>query len=285
MAKSFRQELVGVFGCPVDENPTVVIQDASFEAAGLFWHYLTLLVNPEDLGDAMQSIRALNLKGMNMTIPHKIACIAFLDEVDKSAKLIGAVNTVKNDNGKLIGYNTDGQGFTWALREENVALEGAVIALLGAGGAARAIAVETALAGASQLYIINRNEERGRTLADLVNKKTDCIAEYMKWETAMKVPEGVDILVNATSVGLYPDTGLPDIDMSCVTAELIVCDVVPNPAETPFLKEAKRLGAAKTIRGQGMLVYQGAIGFKIWTGEDAPIDAMKSAIQKAFNDN
>ena len=285
MAKSFRQELVGVFGYPVDENPTVVIQDAAFEAAGLFWHYLTLLVKPEDLKDAMQSIRALNLKGMNMTIPHKIACIPFLDEVDKSAKLIGAVNTVKNDGGKLIGYNTDGQGFTWALREENVALGGATIGLLGAGGAARAIAVETALDGAKKLYIINRNEQRGQELADLIDEKTNCETVYRKWEGIAKVPRDVDILVNATSVGLYPDTGMPDINMSCITQGLVVCDVIPNPAETPFLKEAKRLGAARTIRGQGMLVYQGAIGFKIWTGEDAPVDVMKSAIQKAFNDN
>lgn len=285
MAKSFRQELVGVFGYPVDENPTVVIQDAAFEAAGLFWHYLTLLVKPEDLGDAMQSIRALNLKGMNMTIPHKVACIPFLDEVDKSAKLIGAVNTVKNDGGRLIGYNTDGQGFTRALREENVPLEGAVIALLGAGGAARAIAVETALAGASRLYIINRNEERGRALADVINEKTDCEAEYIKWEGTAKIPDGIDILVNATSVGLYPDTSVPNIDMPGISKKLVVCDGVHNPPQTPFLKEAKKLGAKKTISGQGMLVYQGAIGFEIWTGEPAPVDVMMNALKKAFNDN
>ncbi len=282
MAENFRQELVGVFGYPVDENPTVVIQDAAFAAKGLFWHYLNLLVKPEDLGDAIASIRALNFKGMNMTIPHKVACMPFLDEIDKSAKLIGAVNTVKNDNGKLIGYNTDGQGFTRALKQEKVQIKGAVIALLGAGGAARAIAVETALEGAAKIYIINRNKERGQSLADLVNEKTGSKAEFIQWTGRAQKPAEADILVNATSVGLYPDTSLPDIDMSCVNGRLVVCDVIPNPPDTPFLKQAKKLGAAKIISGQGMLVYQGAIGFKIWTGMDAPIEAMKKAIRKAF---
>ena len=282
MAKNFRQELVGVFGYPVDENPTVVIQDAAFAAKGLFWHYLTLLVKPEDLGDAMQSIRALNLAGMNLTIPHKVACIEFLDEVDKSAQLIGAVNTVKNDGGKLIGYNTDGQGFTWALREEGVELKGATVALLGAGGAARAIAVETALAGAKKMYIINRNETRGQTLANLISGSTGCDAEYIKWQGTAHIPQDAGILVNATSVGLFPDTAIPDIDLGCITSSLVVCDGVHNPPETSFLKEAKRLGAAKTISGQGMLVYQGAIGFEIWTGEKAPVDVMMNALQEAF---
>lgn len=284
MARNFRQELVGVFGYPVDENPTVVIQDAAFEAKGLFWHYLTLLVKPEDLGDAMQSIRALNLKGMNLTIPHKVACIPFLDAVDKSASLIGAVNTVKNDGGKLIGYNTDGQGFVWALREENVALKGATVALLGAGGAARAIAVESALAGVKKMYIINRNEQRGQTLADLISGSTECDAEYIKWTGTAQIPADAGILVNATSVGLYPDTGIPDIDLVCITDKLVVCDGVHNPPRTPFLQEAARRGAAKTISGQGMLVYQGAIGFEIWTGEKAPVDVMLSALKQAFSE-
>lgn len=284
MAKNYRQELVGVFGYPVDENPTVVIQDAAFEAAGLFWHYLTLLVRPEDLGDAMRAVRAMNLKGINLTIPHKIACMAYLDEIDQSAQLIGAVNTVKNDHGKLIGYNTDGQGFVRAALEEGVALKGAVIALLGAGGAAQAIAVELALAGAKKIYVINRDEARGRSLTDRINIATDCKAEYIRWLGSATIPTDADILVNATSVGLYPDVSLPDVDMSGVHRGLTVCDVIPNPPETPFLKEARQRGAAKTITGQGMLVHQGAIGFEIWTGQTAPLITMKQAIQKAFSE-
>ncbi len=284
MAKSFRRELVGVFGYPVDENPTVVIQDAAFEAAGLFWHYLTLLVRPEDLGDAMRSLRALNFQGINLTIPHKAACMAYLDDIDKSARLIGAVNTVKNDNGRLIGFNTDGQGFVRAAREEGVPLAGAVIALLGAGGAAQAIAVESALAGAKKIYIINRSEGRGRALADKLNIATQCKAEYVSWEGGAGVPADAGILVNATSVGLYPDTSLPDVNMSGVHPGLTVCDVIPNPPDTPFLREARRRGAAKTVGGQGMLVHQGAIGFEIWTGRKAPVEAMKQAIQNAFSE-
>lgn len=284
MAKNFRQELVGVFGYPVDENPTVVIQDAAFAAKGLFWHYLTLMVKPTDLGDAMQSVRALNLKGINLTIPHKVACIPYLDKVDKSAKLIGAVNTVKNDGGKLIGYNTDGQGFTKSLSAESVNLSGATIALLGAGGAARAIAIETALAGAKKIYIINRNKERGQELAELVNGGTGCLAEYKEWIGTVSIPSDADILVNATSVGLYPDISKPSIDMNCITKDLVVCDVIPNPANTPFLKQAGQMGAAKVISGEGMLVHQGAIGFEIWTGEKAPIDVMMNAIKEAFSE-
>ena len=284
MAKNFRQELVGVFGYPVDENPTVVIQDAAFAAAGLFWHYLTLLVSPEGLGDAMRAVRAMNLQGINLTIPHKIACMAYLDDIDKSAQLIGAVNTVKNDHGKLIGYNTDGQGFVRAAMEEGVALSGAVIALLGAGGAAQAIAVESALAGAKHIYVINRDEARGRSLTDRINISTSCKAEYISWNGTVAIPVDADILINATSVGLYPDISLPDVDMSGVHPGLTVCDVIPNPPDTPFLKEARRRGAAKTITGQGMLVHQGAIGFEIWTGDKAPLGAMKQAIQKALSE-
>ncbi len=284
MAKNFRQELVGVFGCPVDENPTVVIQDAAFEAAGLFWHYLTLLVKPEDLKDAMQSLRALNFKGINLTIPHKVTCIPFLDRVDKSASLIGTVNTVKNDGDTLIGYNTDGQGFVRALDEAGVALNGATIALLGAGGAGRAIAVEAALAGAKKLYIFNRNEERGASLAALISGSTSCEAEYIKWAGTAGVPVDAGILVNATSVGLYPDTSLPDIDIAGISDKLVVCDVIPNPPMTPFLQEAKKRGAKKLITGVGMLVHQGAIGFEIWTGQKAPVDVMLEALQRAFSE-
>jgi shikimate dehydrogenase len=284
MAKNFRQELVGVFGYPVDENPTVVIQDAAFEAKGLFWHYLTLLVKPEDLKDAMQSLRALNFKGINLTIPHKMACMTYLDEVDKSASLIGAVNTVRNDGGRLIGYNTDGQGFVQALAEAGVVLEGATIALLGAGGAGRAIAVEAALAGVKKLYIANRSAARGQALATLVSASTGCEAVYAKWEGTVGIPADADILVNATSVGLYPDTQMPDVDMAGITDKLVVCDVIPNPPMTPFLKEAAKRGAKKLITGEGMLVHQGAIGFEIWTGEKAPLDVMLMALRQAFSE-
>jgi shikimate dehydrogenase len=284
MAKNFRRELVGVFGYPVDENPTVVIQDAAFEAKGLFWRYLTLLVKPEDLGGAMQSLRALNFKGINLTIPHKMACMAYLDEVDKSASLIGAVNTVRNDGGVLIGYNTDGQGFVRALDEAGVALQGATVALLGAGGAGRAIAVEAALAGAKKMVIFNRNAARGQALATLVSASTGCEAVYAGWEGSVRIPADADVLVNATSVGLYPDTRLPDVDMVGVSDKLVVCDVIPNPPQTPFLREAAKRGARKLITGEGMLVHQGAIGFEIWTGEKAPADVMLEALRRAFSE-
>lgn len=170
------------------------------------------------------------------------------------------------------------------MREEGVDIAGASVTILGAGGAGRAIAVETALAGAKKMTVINRSQERGQDIITVVNDNTDCVAEYIKWDGTTAVPQDTDILVNATSVGLYPDTGMPDIDMDGIAGDIVVCDVIPNPPDTPFLKEARRRGAKKTISGMGMLVYQGAIGFELWTGEDAPVDVMMHALKDAFSD-
>jgi len=276
---SYKAELVGVFGYPVAENPTIVMQEAAFHELGLQWRYLTIEVKPEDLGAAMAGLRAYNMRGINLTIPHKVAVIKYLDEVAPDAQLMGAVNTVRLEDGRLIGENTDGKGFLRSLREDgNSDPAGKRVTLLGAGGAARAITVELALAGAAEINVANRSCERGQVLVDLLNEKTPAKATFHPWQGPFTIPEGTDILVNATSIGLYPEVNArPDLKYDTISAGMIVCDVIPNPPQTPFLREAAGRGAT-VLDGLGMLVYQGAIGFKMWTGQDAPVEVMHQAL-------
>jgi shikimate dehydrogenase len=280
---SYKAELVGVFGFPVAENPTIVMQEAAFQALNLNWRYLTIEVRPEDLAVAMRALRAFNMRGINLTIPHKVAVLQYLDEVSPDALLMGAVNTVRRQGDQLIGENTDGKGFLVSLRNEaNVDPAGKRAVILGAGGAARAITVEMALAGATQITVVNRSAERGLALVDLLNRETPAEASFVPWQGLYSIPAGVDILINATSIGLYPDvTARPKINYETISPSMVVCDVIPNPPGTPFLALARARGA-KTLDGLGMLVAQGAIGFKMWTGRDAPEDVMRQALSKAF---
>ena len=280
---NYKAELVGVFGHPVSENPTVVMQEAGFQALNLNWRYLTIEVYPQDLGAAMQGVRAFNMKGINLTIPHKVEVLKYLDEVKPDAALMGAVNTVIRVDDKLIGENTDGKGFMRALTQDaKVDPKGKKVLVLGAGGAARSITVELALAGAQQITVVNRSAERGKVLTELLNTKTPTKASFIQWQGAYSIPNDTDILVNATSIGLFPNVHeKPDIDYNSISSKMVVCDVIHTPM-TPFLKEAQDRGA-KTVGGLGMLVYQGAIGFKLWTGLDAPVEPMYKALAKAFH--
>ncbi|MEF9974574.1 MAG: shikimate dehydrogenase [Clostridia bacterium] len=278
MEKNYRAQLLGVLGCPVDENPTVVMQEAAFREDGLNWRYLNLLVKPNDLADAFKGLRAMNFAGINLTVPHKVEALKYVDEVSQEVALIGATNTVVNKNGRLVAYNTDGKGFVEGIRKRGVDLAGKHIVLLGAGGAARAICVECALAGAGEIILINRNIERGEGLASLINEKTECRASFIPWNGTAEIPR-CDILINATSIGLYPDENCPDINYDAITADMIVQDVIPNPADTLFLRNARARGAT-TFDGLSMLVYQGAIGYKLWTGREAPVAVMLAALEK-----
>lgn len=282
MEKNYRAELTGVFGDPVDGNPTGVVEEAAYQALGLNYRYLTMRVKREDLKAAFEGAKAIGMKGFNLTMPHKIEVIPYLDELTKAAEIIGAVNTVVCENGKWLGENTDGKGFVTALKKENITIEGRKLTILGAGGAARAIGVECALAGAADITIINRNAERGKELARLINEKTNAHARYLPWTDSVKIPEGTEILIQATCVGLHPNVDeSPDIDYDSITSEMAVSDVVFNPVEPVFLKEAKKRGA-KIVTGLGMLVQQGALNFQIWTGEKAPVDVMYETLYKEF---
>lgn len=279
---NYRHEIVGVFGDPVDENPTIAMHEAAFKAMGLNWRYQNFRVKPEQLPAAMQGMRAMNFKGINLTIPHKVAVLEHLDRITPEAALMGAVNTVVRQGDELIGTNTDGKGFLLSLKQAGIDPEGKRVVFLGAGGAARAMSVEMALAGAAHITIANRTTHRGDDLAKLLNERTTTPAEFTWWLGDYSVPAGTDILVNATSVGLHPNIDdKPGVNMDSIGAGMLVCDVIPNPPRTQFLIEATTRGA-KTLDGLGMLVYQGALAFTIWTGEDAPIEAMRQALSDIF---
>jgi len=280
--KNYRAELVGVFGDPVDGNPTCVVEEAGFAALGLNWRYLTCKVAVEDLDDAIRGMRAVGMRGVNLTMPHKIEVIRHLDELSEAARIIGAVNTVIARDGKLIGENTDGKGFVKSLTDEGLSLEGKTITMLGAGGAAKAIGVECALAGAKKLIIINRNVARGEELVKTITENTKAQAEFIPWQGTAEIPAETEILINATCVGLHPNVNdYPDINYDGIKAGMPVCDVVFNPMMPVFLKKAEERGA-QVITGLGMLVNQGALNFEYWTGEKAPREIMMEALKKEF---
>ena len=280
---NLRHELVGAFGDPIDENPTGIMMEPAFAAAGLQWRYQLLHVPREHLASAVAGVRALGFRGFNCTIPHKVAVLQYLDAVAEDAALMGAVNTVRRDGDRLIGENTDGKGFLRSVREDaGVDPQGKFVVFLGAGGAARAMCVELALAGAANITIVNRSPERGSELARLLSEKTPAQAQYVPWMDAYRVPEGTDILVNATSIGLYPNVeDMPAVDMTTIQPGLLVCDVIPNPPDTLFLEDAQAHGA-RTLNGLGMLVYQGAVAFELWTGVKPDVRVMRQALESFF---
>lgn len=281
MSKNYRAELVGLFGNPVDENPTGPMMEAGFAAQGLNYRYITMKVEKENLKNAIAGMRAIGMRGLNLTIPHKIAVIPFLDELSPAAKIIGAVNSVRVQDGQLIGENTDGKGFVTSLMETGVELKGRNVTVLGSGGAARAVAVECAISGAKTVNIVARSEESGKELADLITEKTEAQGVYFAWKGSVNIPEDTEVLVNCTNVGLYPDENKPDIAYEDITERMTVCDVVFNPPETKFLKEAEACGAA-TVNGLGMLVNQAALNYCLWTENMAPKDVMKEALLLEF---
>jgi shikimate dehydrogenase len=281
--KDFSAELVACLGDPVRENPTGVMIEAAFHELALSWRYLTIEVPAEKLRDAITGIRAMGFRGANCTIPHKVAVMQYLDEIAPDAALIGAVNTIRRDGNKLIGENTDGKGFLRALQvDAGVDPKGKRVAVLGAGGASRAIVAELALAGAADIVVVNRSVARGEALVTELARKTVAPIRFELWSGAYQVPADIDLLVNATSVGLYPDVEvMPQIDLTNASRDMLVTDAVPNPPETRLLREARQRGFP-VLDGLSMLVYQGVIGFRMWTGQNAPVDTMKKALRDAF---
>lgn len=275
---NFLLPITGSFAQPAAENPTVAMIEAAFAHHGLDWRYLNVEVAPADLGDAVRGARAMGWRGFNCSIPHKVAVIAHLDGLGKSAEIIGAVNTIVRVGDRLIGENTDGRGFVAALRAV-VDPKGKSIVLFGAGGAARAVAVEMALAGAARILIVNRSAVRGQEVVDLLNIRTPAEASYAPWIGPFSVPPDTDIVIHATSVGLYPDvTAMPEIDTDSLTPRMVVADGIHNPPQTRLLQAAQARGC-QTVDGLGMLVQQGVIGMKYWTGVDADPMVMRQALQ------
>ena len=283
--QNYLDHLVGVFGQPVAENPGVVIQDAAFQAMGLErWHFLTLDVDKDQLENAINGLKAFKMRGINCTIPHKIEVMKYLDEISESAKLIGAVNMIVNDNGRLFGENTDGKGFMMSLASNGVDVKGKRVVVFGAGGASRAICVELALAGAGHLTIVNRPEDRalGESLLEILRKNTKVEADYCDWVGKFPIPADTDIVVNATSVGLYPNVdAIPNFDLDTITKDMFVQDVIPNPTETALIREMRRRGIP-CASGAGMLINQAALNIEMWTGMKPDKDVMYRALEEAL---
>ena len=278
---NFKQELTAAFGQPIAENPTQVMIEAAYRYHNLDWRYLTIEVGPNDLEDAVRGAKVMGFQGFNCTIPHKVNVIQYLDGLGESASLMGAVNCVVRRDGKWIGENTDGKGFVSSLRELTDP-NGKKVIIFGAGGAARAISVEVALAGANSITIVNRSSERGEELTNLLNEKLPVTADFVSWTSTFSIPSDTDVLINATSVGLYPDLNARlDFDLETLSSSMVVADVIPNPPSTHLVKDARSKGC-KVIDGLGMLVNQGVIGVKHWTGIDPDPSVMRSALEEVF---
>lgn len=273
--------LVGSFSQGADDNPTVAMVEAAFAASGIHARYINCEVAPRNLGDAVRGAWAMGWEGFNCSIPHKIAVIEFLDGLGKSAGLIGAVNCVVRRGDGFIGENTDGRGFVEALRPVKVPA-GCDVVVLGAGGAGRAIGVELGLAGARSVTIVNRDPTRGRDLAATIARGTGAQSRWHPWDAPYRIPETAEVLVNATSVGLTPhDDEMPMVERATLRPELVVADVVFNPPRTRLLQEAASRGAT-TVDGLGMLVEQGVLSVRYWTGLDADRHVMRQALSRAF---
>jgi len=282
MSISGKTEVCGIIGDPIEHTMSPVMHNAAFQKLGLDFVYLPFQVKKEALSRAVDGVRALNIKGLNVTIPHKVAIIPFLDKLDPLAEKIGAINTIVNDGGVLTGYNTDATGFLQALLEQGVEPEGKTTVILGAGGASRGISFILAERGA-HLAILNRQSGRAEELAQRIAQvfEKDITALTLGEENLAKVLAKADILVNTTSVGMNPDIDKTPVPAGLLKPGLIVFDIVYNPVQTRLLKEAEAAGA-KTINGLDMLVWQGALAFEKWTGQKAPRDLMKREAIKAL---
>jgi len=235
----------------------------------------------------VEAARVFGFQGFNCTIPHKVEVIQYLDGLGESAELMGAVNCVVNREGKLIGENTDGKGFVASLKEIDDPA-GKSVVIFGAGGAARAISVEMALAGANRISIVNRSEDRGRELAALLNDKVkdrcpELESNYVLWNGDFQIPSDTDIVINATSIGLYPNVDARlSLDFNTVASHMIVADVIPNPPKTQLVKMADAKGC-RVIDGLKMLVGQGVIGIEYWTGKTPDASVMRAGLEAVFD--
>ena len=276
----FLHELVGSMSQGADGNPTVVMVEAAFRHHGLHWRYINMEVSPADLGAAVKGARAMGFRGFNCSLPHKVSVIAHLDGLGQSAAVMGAVNCVVLRDGRLIGENTDGKGFLKSL-QSMIDPQGKSVVLFGAGGAARAIAVELGLAGVRHITIVNRSEQRGAELVNVLREQLQLEAQLVVWSGDYTVPEGTDVVINGTSIGLYDPEARLAIDLDSLRPGMIAADVVFNPVRTRFLTEAAARGC-RPLDGLGMLVNQGIVGIQYWTGIDPQPEVMRQALESVM---
>lgn len=293
-----RTKVCGIFGHPVEHSLSPPMHNAAFAALGLDYIYVPFPVSPGDLPQAIAAVRTLGLAGVNVTVPHKEAVLPLLDELSEAAALNGAVNTIVNRSGRLYGDNTDGRGFLRSLAEDAGFLPAGKTALvLGAGGAARGVAVQLALAGVKSLILANRTERRANELAASLAERTGVETAVAPWpdsgnawtvgagsgdKTLDEALRNSDLIVQATSLGLDGGAVLPPLQYALLGPEKVVCDLVYTPPDTPFLKQARKYGA-RTVSGLGMLLYQGVLAFELWTGKAAPVEVMREVLYKFKN--
>ena len=273
--------LVGVFGALIKHTASPAMHNAAFEALKMNWAYLAFHVDPQNLRAALQGARDMGLAGINLTVPHKILALDCVDEIDAEARKLGAVNTVAMEKGKLRGFNTDGYGFLRAIKEEfNLSLRGKRVLVLGAGGAGRGIAVKCALDGAARVIVANRTLAKIEPIArEIRNTKSEFLSLALTADEIRRVIDEVDLVVNATSVGLKDGDSL-GLGADLFSPRLRVYDTIYRPAETELLQIAVGAGA-QVANGLGMLLHQGAKSFEIWTKRKAPLAVMRRALRAA----
>jgi shikimate dehydrogenase len=277
MSISGKTQVCGVIGDPIAHTLSPAMQNAAFKHLKLDFVFLAFKVKHTELENAMRGVRGLGIRGLNVTMPHKTAVLRYLDDLDANVKFLGSANTILNYGGRLLGFNTDGAGALNALRENGVNPEGKNVLLLGAGGAAKAIAYSLAQ-DAGALCILNRVPEKAAVLADALNRVFDkeVMGGTLSPNAVQKNLQDADILVNATSVGMHPNINQSLVAPQWLRSDLAVMDIVYNPVETKLAKDAKAAGA-HVISGVEMLLYQGVASFQIWTGHAAPIKVMQTA--------
>ncbi len=280
MRPSGRTVVCGIVGDPVEHSMSPAMQNAAFAAAGLDWVYVAFRLRRGEAEAGTAAMKAMGIRGLNVTVPHKVDIRPFLDSIDDVARRIGAVNTIVNDGGLLRGYNTDAAGFARALKDHDVEVRDRTVVLLGAGGAGRAAAFSLADRGA-RLVILNRGVARAQALAADVAGATGIVIEHgpLSDESLQHWLPSASLLVNTTSVGMNPVTGDSPCPAQLLREDLVVCDIVYNPRRTTLLQEAAERGA-RTVSGVEMLVWQGALAFELWTGVQAPVEVMRSAVEE-----
>ncbi|MBU2590651.1 MAG: shikimate dehydrogenase [Nitrospinae bacterium] len=277
---------LGIFGWPISHTLSPAMHNFSIRECGLDYTYIPFAVSPENLAKGVEAIRTLGFRGINVTIPHKEKIIPYLDELDCGAELIGAVNTVVCEGDTLVGYNTDGAGFIESLKETtDTSPRGKRVVIFGAGGAAKGIAVALLSEGIEELIVVNRSGARGKALAS--NLKTNfgvevAVDSIPLAELSGALINSADILINATSVGMKNgDSDLFDYDI--ISEKHIVCDIVYRPLNTTLLEKASQSGA-KTVNGLGMLIHQGALSFRLWTGAGMPVDKVRRFLEETLRE-
>jgi shikimate dehydrogenase len=273
--------MYAVFGDPIRHSKSPIMLNRAFEEAGINAAYAAFHIKPGQLKDAVSGIRAMEFRGVNITIPHKVEVMDYIDIIDEGARVIGAVNTIVNDDGRLTGYNTDGIGYVRSLKEETgMSLNGKKVLMVGAGGAARGVGYALAKEGAAHIYFANRTREKADELAQALSEFTGTSGIGM--DEIAEIAGEAALIVNNTSLGMHPNVDQVPMDTSLIRESMVVSDLVYNPLITKFLRESEARGA-KIHSGLGMFIYQGAYAFEYWTGQPAPISAMRQAVLDSFN--